>query len=448
MTQAARFPSDRLLTDLQHLCALPGSASHYTDLAVVAQRVAALMDKAGLRTDLIPTAGAPVVRGWRAGRSPFTLLLYHHYDVAPPGPWRAWHHEPFQLAEREGALYGRGVAHGKGPLLAHLSALAALLETEGELPCGVVVLAEGEGLSGSPNLAAAVARMSDTLPLSACLATGGERDRDGKPVCYGGAKGLLHLRLTAVGANQSLDPGIAASVSNPLWRLLWAITQIKSDQEEILVAGFYDSVSSPSRAENKSNRAVRLNESGRLEAWGLANFLFGMSGPTLVSAEATLPTCNVSALMTEPHSDLAMMPMVAAAQLDFQLVPNQRPHTILDLVRTHLAAKGFEDVQIERLPGGYVPFHTSLEHSWLQRVRESGATLYGAPLPGMSLGPFTLPLGLLCEAQGTPAAVVGCAPPDSATFGPNEHILLDNLVNHGQLLAQLLRDCAENPPGA
>jgi acetylornithine deacetylase/succinyl-diaminopimelate desuccinylase-like protein len=156
-------------------------------LAAVAGRVASLMRGHGLQVTTLATTGAPIVVGRRAGRQPFTLMLYHHYDLMPSGPWRAWHHDPFQMAEREGTLYGRGVADGKGPLVAHLSAIAALIDADGELPCGVVVIAEGEALSGSPSLASVLASEHALLKADACLATGGERDGDDRPFCYTGA---------------------------------------------------------------------------------------------------------------------------------------------------------------------------------------------------------------------------------------------------------------------
>jgi acetylornithine deacetylase/succinyl-diaminopimelate desuccinylase-like protein len=442
VTELATIPTDSLLNDLRQLCALPGSLDQFNELAVVASRVAALMERRGLQTTVIPTAGAPVVVGQRSGRSPYTLLLYHHYDVAPPGPWRAWHHEPFQLAERDNALYGRGVAAGKGPLIAHLAALSTIIETEGELPCGVVVLAEGEGLIGSPSLSTVIADHKHQLRADACLATGGERNREGLPFCYTGVKGLLQMRLTAVGPNQALKPGLAASVPNPLWQLIWAISQIKSDQEEILIDEFYNDVMSPSRIEKQSIRSSRLDETGRLEAWGLGEYLFSLTGGTLVSAEATLPTCNVSSFVVDPQSDLAAIPVVATARLDFQLVPQQRPHTIAELLHKHLKNKEMLNITVERLPGGYPPVVTPFEHPFVQHVCEAGRRLYGAPLNRLPAGPFTLPLFFLSEINNLPCVVVGCARPDSTTYGPNEHIPLDDLVRHGQLLGELLHACA------
>lgn len=448
MTEPALISTDQLQTDLEALIGLGGSHGQTEAQVAVADATAALMRRYGLQADVIPTAGAPVVIGRRAGRQPFTLLLYHHYDVAPPGPWRAWHHDPFQLAEREGSLYGRGVAAGKGPLVAHLSALSSLIEADGELPCGVVMLAEGEGLNGSPHLGAVLAEHRAFLKADACLSTGGERDAQGRPFCYSGVKGLLQVDLSANGANHMLPPGMAASVSNPLWRLIWALSQIKSDQEEVLIGDFYDDVEGPSRAENQSLRSIAMDEGGRLAAWGLQQFLFGMTGVALVRTETTLPTCNLAMVSVEPAGDLAAIPVAATARLDFQLVPRQRPQAITELLRAHLSNKQLTDITVERLAGGYPAAHTAFEHPFLQQVCALGQGLYGAPLTLLPLGPFAQPLFLFTEAFGIPVAALGYARADSAVNGPNERIPLLDLVRHSQLLIDLLHACAQKPAGS
>ena len=446
MIRPAIISTDRLLGDLGRLISLPGSPGQTDELAKVAEGVAELMRGHELQVETLATPGAPVVVGRRTGRHPFTLLLYHHYDVPLTGPWRAWHHEPFQMAEREGALYGRGVAGGKGPLVAHLNAIASLLDAEGELPCGVVVVAEGEGLIGSPNLGAVVAEFHTLLKADGCLSTGGDRDIHGRPFCYSGVKGLLQVRLGAVGANQALPPGMAASVVNPLWRLLWALGQIKSDQEEVLIEDFYDDMVLPDRAESQALRNVALDEAGRLAAWGLQQFLFAMGGATLARTEATLPTCNVTGLTVEPAGDIVAIPVSAAARVDFQLVPRQRPRTIVELLRKHLEAKQMADITVERLPGGYPAVHTAFEHPFVRQVSDTGRSAYGAPLTLLPRGPFAQPLFFFAEALGIPVAAVGCARPDSAVNAPNERIPLPDLVRHGQLLIDLLETCEHNAP--
>ncbi|MCG8352970.1 MAG: M20/M25/M40 family metallo-hydrolase [Chloroflexales bacterium] len=384
------------------------------------------------------TAGAPVVLGYCAGRTPWTLLLYHHYDVAPPGPWRAWSHEPFQLAERDGAVYGRGVAHGKGPLAAHLAALQALLEIDGALPCNVLFVVEGDGLNGSPYLASMINAHCQQVQADACLGSGGERDEQGRPFCYSGAKGLLRVRLTSRGPSIALPSGIATSVHNPAWRLAWALSQIKGEDEDIRISGFYDDVEGPSRSENTTFRQIQLDEAGRLESWRISEFLFGMSGVALVRAEATLPTCNLAGLSIEGPSDSATVPASATGQLDFHLVPKQQPDLILRLLHEHLIARNFGDIKVEMLPGGYPPAQTDADQPFIQHLVEAGAAVYNEPLAVLPLGPFAQPLQVFAQILDIPVASIGFWHHSSGIYAPDEKMALDDLLRHGQVLIEIL----------
>ncbi|HMO59558.1 MAG TPA: M20/M25/M40 family metallo-hydrolase [Roseiflexaceae bacterium] len=443
MTEPAFILTDRLIDDLDAVIALPGSTGHTEALAGVATRIAMMMRSRGLTVESINTTGAPIVIGRRAGRSPFTLLLYHHYDSAPAGPWRAWHSEPFRTAERESTLYGRGVAAGKGPLVAHLNAIAALIEAEGELPCSIVVVAEGEALGGSPSLGRVLIDQRDLVRADACLATAGDRDAAGVPICYSGVKGLLQLQLRSQGAAMALPGGRATVIANPLWRLIWALGQIKNDQEEILIEGFYDTIEGLDRDAIKALRAARLDEQHRLEDWQIPQFLFGMTGNTLTQAEATLPTCNIAAISAEPISELAILPTSAAARVDFQLVPRQQSQVILDLLRSHLNTRGYEDIGIERMAGGYPAAGTLTADIFVQRVAEVGRTIFGATPAILPRGPFALPLFFIGDMFHIPLATVGCSRTGSASFDANEHIAIADLVQHGQFLIELIYSCAQ-----
>ena len=442
MTEPAVISTDQLIYDLDHLISLPGSPGQADDLRAVATRIAVMMRSRGLQVEVRPTPGAPIVVGWRSGRQPYTVLLYHYYDAPSPGPWRAWLHDPFRLAERDGMVYGRGVAAGKGPLAAHLNAIAALIESEGELPCGVVVVAEGDYLVGSPYLGALIADRRALFKADACLASGGDRDASGQPFCYSGAKGLVQVMLRAQQSQDALPAGMAASVPNPLWRLIWALTQIKTDQEEVLIGGFYDTIEGPTTEENRILRTVFADETGRRSAWNVAQFLFGLTGAPLVRSEVTLPTCNINLLHTEPISDPPVIPRSAVARLDFQLVPRQRPQIVVEALQAHLAAKGLSDILVERLPGGYPPAQSPIDAPFVRLVSDVGRYIHGAPLTILPRGPFSLPLFYFAEAFGIPVVSLGVARPSSAIFGANECIPLPDLVRHGQHLIEALYACA------
>lgn len=429
--------TDKLIECLRTLCAQPSPVGHADDLERSAELLAGMFHALSMQVQVARAGGPPVVIGRRAGRSERTLLLYHRFDAPPPGPWRDWSHEPYQLAEREGALYGRGVSEGKGPLAAHLQAFHALLQAEGELPCGVVVVADGGGLVGSPGLAEIAAAYPELLRADAYLGSMGERDTGGTPFCYSGSKGMLQVRLSVQGAAHPLPAGTAPSLPNPLWRLVWALSHIKGDDEDIRIPGFYELVEGPSREENTLLRQIHLDEAGRLAAWGASGFLFGLSGAALVRAEVTLPTCNVSAVRCEPEGELALLPASASAVLDFQLVPRQQPGEVAELLGAHLRERNFEDVRVEALPGGYGPARRAPDTPFIRQLMAAGAPVFGVMLPVVSSGPFPLPLELLAGPTA-PLASVGVLRPDSTPYGPDEHIPLDDLSRHGQLLIELL----------
>lgn len=443
MSAPPQLPAEKLIQGLRALCAQPSSVGQLDDLSAAADLIAGQLHGLGMEVRIAGAPGPPMVLGRRPGRAERTLLLYHRFDTPPTGPWAAWSHEPYLLAERDGALYGRGVAKGKGPLAAHLQALHALLQYAGELPCGVVVVADGGGLLGSPTLAAAIAAHPELLHAHAVLGSAGDRDAHGRPLCYSGSKGQLQVRLGVRGPAYPLPAGAAPAVRNPLWRLTWALASIKGDDEDIRIPGFYDCVDGPTREENILLREVRLDERGRLAAWGADDYLFGMGGVSLVRAEVTLPTCNISAIHSEPEGDVPQLPAGAGAVVDFQLVPRQEPDEIARLLRAHLDERGFADVALEVLPGGFPPARTAPGDPFIRQVVQAAAAAFGSVLPVVPAGTFALPLQPLAAALGAPVASVGVARPDSAPHGPDEHVPLDDLVRHGQLLIELLLTFAE-----
>src|SRR6266540_358698 len=79
--------------------------------------------------------GAPaVIASWPAPDDASTVLLYAHHDAQPTS-------EPFQPTERQGRLYGRGVADDKAGVMAHIATLRAY---NGRPPVGVTLFVEGE----------------------------------------------------------------------------------------------------------------------------------------------------------------------------------------------------------------------------------------------------------------------------------------------------------------
>ncbi len=113
------------------------------------QLVMALLRDAGVgnvRTLDLPKTFPVVLGEIPAPPGAPTLLLYSHYDVVPIGDESKWTSPAFEPAERDGALFGRGISDSKANVLAHVGAIRAF---GGKPPVGIKVVIEGQEEVGS-----------------------------------------------------------------------------------------------------------------------------------------------------------------------------------------------------------------------------------------------------------------------------------------------------------
>ncbi|WGL15207.1 M20/M25/M40 family metallo-hydrolase [Microbulbifer bruguierae] len=137
------------------------------------------------------------------------LILYNHYDVERIRPQEDWHSPPFQLTQRDGRLWGRGVADNKAVLLARLSVIEARIARGEALP-NMLWLIQGEEEVGAP-LAHALFP-AELAPLKNCLCveeTG--YYRDGAPLIFqhGAALSASERETLACSLNSVLFDGKA-----------------------------------------------------------------------------------------------------------------------------------------------------------------------------------------------------------------------------------------------
>ena len=140
------------LDELSELVAIPSVSAdpgHKADVEAAAEWLAGFVWGAGGEAEVVSTETQPLIIGdLRAsnGSAP-TVLVYGHVDVQPPDPLELWESAPFSLEERDGWLYGRGVADDKGQLYLLIKA-AAEHAAAGELPVNVRVACDAEEETG------------------------------------------------------------------------------------------------------------------------------------------------------------------------------------------------------------------------------------------------------------------------------------------------------------
>src|ERR1035437_4576793 len=117
----ARQNQPRYLKELKDLLRIPSISTlpeNKGDCLRAAKMLVAELTRIGMEhARLIETEGHPLVYadGLTAAGKP-TALSYGHYDVQPVDPLDEWLSPPFEPAERDGNIYGRGTCDDKGQI--------------------------------------------------------------------------------------------------------------------------------------------------------------------------------------------------------------------------------------------------------------------------------------------------------------------------------------------
>ena len=133
------------------------------------------------------------------------------------------------------------------------------------------------------------------------------------------------------------------------------------------------------------------------------------------------------------------------AKMDFRLVPEQNPDDILEKLRAHLKANGFDDVRVRKL-GGAEPVVTPIDGAFVQRIKMICANFAEKEPEINPLVGGTLPL---LEAMKKNAGILGISTSGNPTYygsgahAPNEHIRISDIARAIRFNAFMLTQLGE-----
>ncbi len=440
----SQLPSQ--LETLVRLCAQPSIAAQNVGMQECAELVAGMLQARGFETSILPTDGQPVVFAEREGISDRTLLFYNHFDVQPPEPLDLWESPPFEPEIRQGKIYARGVSDDKGHIVCRLAALDAILADQGELPCNVKFVIEGEEEIGSPNLPAFVASHKELLAADACIWEFGGVDYEGRPGQEAGLRGICYVELVARTGTLDAHSGLGGGIfPNAAWRLTWALGTLKGPDEKIRIPGFYDKVILPTARDLELLGELPEVAESYKETYGLKGFIKGLSGGIdLHREEVFTPTCTICGLTSgyQGPGTKTVLPAEARAKVDFRLVPDQDPGEIFELLKAHLAHEGFDDIEVELL-GSEPPGRTDPDDPFLQMVVESATSVYGQPQMIEPISGGSGPVHAFIAHLGVPVAMAGISYPGSRIHAPNENVVIDNFAKGIKHTAHIIMNFAQ-----
>ncbi len=434
---------DDSIDELSRFCKQPSVAAQNWGLAECASLAADMLKKRGFKVEVIPTEGAPVVYAERQGRSQKTLLFYNHYDVQPPEPLELWDSPPFEPTLRDGKLYARGVSDDKGHLVSRLFAIDAILANEGELPCNVKFVIEGEEEVSSIHLKDFVLSHVEQLKADGCIWEFGGVDHREVPIQYLGLRGICYVELSVETAKIDVHSGLGGSIfPNAAWRLVWALNTLKGPDERIRLPGHYDHVKPPSKRDKDLFEALPEVADEYKTRYGVDHFLRGLTGGVdLRLAEVFEPTCTICGLTSgyQGEGSKTVLPARASAKVDFRLVPDQTPAQVLKALREHLDKEGFTDVKIKFL-GGEEPARTDPDDPFVKLVVETAQPVYGMPMQIVPMSGGSGPNHAFVHNLHLPVVSAGIGYPGSQGHAPNENIRLDLYIKGSRHIARILKE--------
>ena len=417
------LPSVR--ADLERLVRIPSVSADPDATQHVwasAAATAGLFREAGLPEVDVVTAGdsRPAVLGHRAAPpgAP-TVLLYAHHDVQPPGEAAGWDTDPFEPAERNGRLYGRGTADDKAGVAVHLAALRACgIAYRDRLPVGVTVLVEGEEEIGSPALSGFLRAFRDALRADVVVFADAANWTADVPALTtslrGGTSVVVEVRTLRHGVHSGMYGGPVPDALTALCRML---ASLHDEQGNVAVPGLthgeadpLDLTESQFRAEAGMLDGVRLTGTGGLTArlWaGPAIAVTGIDAPSVAAASNTLVP-------------------VARAKVSMRVAPGDDAAAARDALVTHLEAHAPWGAQVSVQPGALAaPFtarpggrayrcaRSALGEAWGTAAVDAGA--------GGSIPFVTAYAGLFPDAE---ILITGVEDPGTRAHGSNESLHL------------------------
>jgi acetylornithine deacetylase/succinyl-diaminopimelate desuccinylase-like protein len=452
LNRAARlYDSGAFLADLARLVAVPSESQTGHGIphlaAYLTDHLRPALEHLGFVCEMLvnPAAGGPLLLAERIEDPDLpTVLIYGHGDVIR-GLAPAWDEglSPWQLTERDGRIYGRGVADNKGQHAIGLAALGAVIAERGRLGFNAKVLIETSEETGSPGLREICENRHAELAADLLLASDGPRFAPDRPTIFLGNRGALNFDLVADLRESGQHSGNwGGLLANPAILLAHAIATIVTKTGALRIPELKPREIPPAveRALADLDMTAAPGDPAIDPGWGErglspAEKVFGWSSFEVLAWTAGNRDNPVNAI-----------PPRASAHCQVRFTVDTDPEAFLPAIRAALDAKGLSAVEVRPAEGLMMrATRTDPEHRWVAFARRSIERTTGRPpvvLPNLG---GSLPNDCFAEVLGLPTVWVPHSHRGCGQHAPNEHALPAILREGLLIMTGLFWDLGEPP---
>lgn len=420
---------ESLLPELAELIAIPSISAddgHAADVRRAAEWVCDRIRRAGGEADVVETERMPLAIGEvPASRDPEsapTVLCYAHFDVQPPDPLELWESPPFELSQRDGWLYARGIADDKAHLFVLLKAVE-LLRATAELPVNVRFGCDGEEEVGGHSIVDWLeqdARGADV----ALVLDGGMVKRD-LPGFTIGLRGVCYFHVTVRTGERDLHSGMFGGAAlNALHALNRALSAVVAGPDGLLPQPLRAGIIAPTDEELAGWRALPPGD-GELAGQG-ATPLDPRAGEDFYVRTTAEPSVDVNGIEGgSARLQKTVLPVEAQANVSMRLAPGQDPRLVAPVFERLLREAAPEGAEIAvDLWTSSDPALVSPDSPAIKLAQDVFEETTGVrPLLVRSGG--SIPIVATLVRRGIPAIVTGFALGESNVHSANERFVAD-----------------------
>lgn len=469
-----------IVDELISFLSIPNIETDRAEMRRNASHLQQMLEQRGVSVRLFDTETNPLVWGeLKVPGATQTLTFYSHYDGVPvePADWIDSH--PYQPVMRpskldpatrepkpeplpapgipfdeEARIYARSASDDKGPIIAMLSALDAILASGIPLRNNLRFVFEGEEESGSKHFPDFVRRNPELFVSDAFYICDGPAYYNGAPTVWFGARGNIFAHVTVYGADVVLHAGHFTNFApNPVQRLSHLLATMTDPDGRVNLPGFYDIIDPLSDVEMKALASVPRMEADLAHLYGFSGSL--KNDVNYIEA-LQAPGFNVAGFQAGWAGDDARFVVPAEATASIMLMPvvGCTPDKMVDNLEAHIIAQGYHVVTEDPTPAerAQYPLIAKVSTYWSapasrtpmnlpisQRIMDSLTNISDQdalfiPSIGSAIGIFSV----LRNELGIPTMLVSTVNPDNFQHGPNENLRLENLWTGIETFAALM----------
>ena len=328
----------KLLSELIKIKSVSTDSFYAGEIERTVEWLKKLFSDNGFRVEVITGYDNPIiVAEYMVSEGAKTCLVYGHYDVQPADINDGWKHDPFDLVEMDGRLYGRGVVDNKGQFLVHLATILSLIK-EKKLAFNVKFMIEGNEETGSPHIEEFVKKHKELLKADFTLVSDGEMDID-QPSIDAGFRGGFNSTLTITTSKTDLHSGLYGGVvPSSALEMAKFISHLYDNNNAVAIDGFYKDVDEISETIKKNNEGLDFDEKDFLKLAGV-KVILKESKYDVNMAVALRPSIQVTGIQSgyvgEGYRN--SIPAKTTAKINFRLVKSQNPNGVVSLFKQYLS---------------------------------------------------------------------------------------------------------------